>query len=663
VVAAAAVSLSIGAVGAGAASGQRPAGSTALPAASTRQMVTLVTGDHVVVDHRSGGRTEETFLPAAGHSRAYQAMTLDGQSYVVPRDAVAGMGSRWVLGDFDVTRLAEGRTAPSVRPDVAHRSGGYTDVLADAARSHAAGGYHLEVLTLNGIGPSGHPSDAGSIILVNLENTELYTAFLFFDGKPIKLQVPAGQYAAVGGFFPSGANGDVATVVVPQVAVEHDTTLTVDARTATDPVLLSLPVPTTIQTATFTVQLDAKRGSFTDSSSVGSGLGLTVNPASSPSIGSLSSSAQWQNIAKSGGATYNVLFNSKGIPKDEDFSAGPSNLAAVDTTYASDGPTRYGDEAVFAFTPSDPFAFSGGYPLVRPLARMEYYSTGTGVAWSRSIDTTNPFSQTDVEFSDNLQSYVPGTTDDNWLSPPLGPAVPVAPSGVAPAFSTFACAVCRSTGRLDLDFVPWGDGTPGHLGFASGLEHSSFSLYRGPDLVASGAVPEGSYAIPAAPAVYRLTFHDQRSTPTWRTSTSTTTAWSFASAAAAPDLPPHWICLDGSRDCSTLSLLIPRYTLPTNHRSQEYPGATGLTLGFSDDDEAGSVSVDDVHASVSFDGGHSWTVATVRHETGDSVLVSYVNPAPAAAGTYASLKVSAEDGNGGTVTQTVIDAYAVVRSA
>jgi hypothetical protein len=78
-----------------------------------------------------------------------------------------------------------------------------------------------------------------------------------------------------------------------------------------------------------------------------------------------------------------------------------------------------------------------------------------------------------------------------------------------------------------------------------------------------------------------------------------------------------------------------------------------LTVGRQPGSAAGAVR--SLRVEVSFDDGHTWRPARVRG-SGDHRIATVLNPRGAG---FASLRATAADTKGNTVTQTVIRAYAV----
>jgi hypothetical protein len=166
------------------------------------------------------------------------------------------------------------------------------------------------------------------------------------------------------------------------------------------------------------------------------------------------------------------------------------------------------------------------------------------------------------------------------------------------------------------------------------------------------------------PATYRLdwtTFHNTAH-GSIDPGASTETDWTFRSGPGDPAaaLPPGETCApDPSRSCSFVPLLFVGYDLPLNYSEQATAGQP-FTVTFTVEHQPGEVPPAGVTATVaaSFDDGKTWSAAQTATSLGnDRFSVTISQPPLASTNGYASLRVTATDNAGNSVTQTTIEAY------
>ena len=284
------------------------------------------------------------------------------------------------------------------------------------------------------------------------------------------------------------------------------------------------------------------------------------------------------------------------------------------------------------------------------------------------------------------QSYSPGQqVTETWNKGPQVPspaAVPIAaaeyqlcctgsgpvPLPASPAATTVPASRQDNNGMLYL--APFGDSVPVHYGDygshapdgsgpASGLE-----FYRNGALAVSGQGQNlNPYALelPLLPtaADYQL---DWTETPAGSPGMPVSTDWSFHSAPSDPAarLARGAECApDPSRSCSFLPLLFLTYDLPLNGSNQAAAGQP-LTAVFTVCGQQGAPPPTGASATVSasFDDGKTWSPPQAAASLGGDRFSATINqPSLAQTDGFASLRVTATDGAGNSVTQTIIRAY------
>jgi hypothetical protein len=276
-----------------------------------------------------------------------------------------------------------------------------------------------------------------------------------------------------------------------------------------------------------------------------------------------------------------------------------------------------------------------------PFPTTVTHYVSTGAVWERTVAIQ------DAEYGGEYgrlyaprRTYVGGsTTQDTWFGGPIGSRVsPLASvtNGNPPptregndlylsmgAFTDAAGHLANSdifsaeyNGKIYVDDV---------------LEHDIFA-----SVFMNTTIPAGDHDI-------RVVTDVQRKNLFWQLSTAIKTEWSFESAQ-----PQDFL--------QVLPMLGVDYVMPLSSTNSAPAGRYDFSVRFSMPDTVELLPIVKRSIDVSWDGGQTWSPATTR--CGDtSCKVQVRNEA----GGHASLRVSATDAAGRTVTQEVTDAYAVRR--
>jgi subtilisin family serine protease len=238
------------------------------------------------------------------------------------------------------------------------------------------------------------------------------------------------------------------------------------------------------------------------------------------------------------------------------------------------------------------------------------------------------------------------TVQDRWFGGPIASSV----SPLLAAFGDWHAYPYREGDFLFMNMATFTDDA-GHWGYPIYLEEFEGRFYQDGELVAQGDDPLFmQYWAPEEAHRYRLVYATHRTNGFWQRSTSTETAWAFTSERPGAD---HQV----------LPLISIDYDLPLSERATAPAGSPfsfGLRLGVPPEVEAASLAR--MTVDISWDGGATWAAADLR---GCSVIGTRTGAGPCtvrvvnrSAGT-ASLRVTAEDTAGRSVSQTIVDAYAV----
>ena len=142
----------------------------------------------------------------------------------------------------------------------------------------------------------------------------------------------------------------------------------------------------------------------------------------------------------------------------------------------------------------------------------------------------------------------------------------------------------------------------------------------------------------------------------YRLSPASRTVWTWRSVPAPGSMvPPGWTCGNKTRSCAVQPMMTLEYAVAgesLHGATQAGPQTIHLSVGHLQLVKGARVTR--AAMSVSFDGGKTWHPATVAGRDG-----SYTATFTAPAGSKVSLRTSAADAAGGTVTETLPNAYQV----
>ncbi|WP_405590508.1 S8 family serine peptidase [Streptomyces sp. NBC_01190] len=331
-------------------------------------------------------------------------------------------------------------------------------------------------------------------------------------------------------------------------------------------------------------------------------------------------------------------YHNGGVPADPSAATDPRDLARIDLDFAPSSGEQVvesrEDSPAYEYGPAaNPLAVYGEVRVapfpserVAPGPRTDYVSAGDGVKWQQYASIDGWRTYTDVT------SYRPGSVQkDHWFGPVIRPRMV---SEEIPY---------RGENSMSGYIMAFGDGGSAHSG-DSGLMTRSFSLYQGDRLLTQGGVVPtfGVGDLAARKLPYRLVVDTAGSTALSPYSTTTHTEWSFDSGAPAADVQAAAIPL------VQLDYGIDLDLAGRAKRTAEF-SVTPVVLGSASAQDAPS----SVGLQVSYDDGASWHRADLKRKNGTWTTSL---GAPSHAG-YVSIRVTAEQRNGGGVTQTITRAF------
>lgn len=329
-------------------------------------------------------------------------------------------------------------------------------------------------------------------------------------------------------------------------------------------------------------------------------------------------------------------YHEGGVPADPSPVTDPRRLARIDLDFAPPA----GKQVMESREDCPPYEnYPAAYPYavygtvrvppfpkepVAPGHRTDWVSTGTGVKWQQyaSIDGWATFT--------DLVTYRPGSTqNDRWFGPITRPRM------------TSPETLFRGDGFMSGTITGFADGGSAHSG-DSPLMSRTFSLYQGDKLLTrSGPWPTlgvGDLAPQRLP--YRLVVDTEGNSELSPYSSTTHTEWNFTSGAGDGDVQAvPLVQLDYGTDVDLAGRA---------KRRSDFSIRPSVLGSDSTQDAVSSVRLD-----ISYDDGASWHRQDVKEKRGTWQASLH---APSRAD-YVSIRVTAQQRNGGGITQTVTRAF------
>ena len=621
---------------------------------------TLPNGDSLVVTGSGPGATVMVLSPD-GRSVPFTRFNADpGHVYVIP--------------------------ASAERPGQAFDPSRYLIPALSSGATHATPEYYpLHGVQINAIGLDGNLAVDGSVTsyLVNVDDVSRFAAPIPVANGVGRAAVPAGHYAAFTDFRTVDPTTGVATdrVVVQldfTVADNGVSTLTADERTATSQLKLDTPKPTVND-------YDLDTFGRTDVKGVTSGLaafntGTTyVSPTSAPpQLGAFTYQVLGIGAGSPAGTAdpyrYDLMYpESDHIDADQTYPVDTSKLTTQHNTFDTDaGNTTHQGQLMMGSNNPDIGGVAATHSLTVPGKLTTYIGSPAGHAfWMRAVVPDSRLSATGLHnilmFNRDGDPYAGPV--ELWRTWDHGPLT----AQVGQYQRATWCRACADGGTVDLALDPVVDSNPDTVAtwFGPGPMTSHLTVYRdgaqvfsqdGPFSVqlSNQAQQPGSYRM-----VYDLDLSHFPSTQSTMTHTDITVPYT-PTPDASWTLPSGNSCYasyaqpGGATPCSILPVLNLNYRLATDGTDTSHGRMQNLdlTVGHQTYGDAGShAAATGATVSVSFDGGVTWTPACVTAAGDNHYIAKWANSG--AAGSAPWLKVTATDALGGSITQTVANAYTI----
>ncbi|MEU8079935.1 S8 family serine peptidase [Catellatospora citrea] len=328
---------------------------------------------------------------------------------------------------------------------------------------------------------------------------------------------------------------------------------------------------------------------------------------------------------------YDLVHRYRGaVPKDVTYRPGPRDLARVDVAYRSPVPGT-GAGLRYDISPDQPWAaLSGGVlPVPAQGTRTDWVSADHGNQWFEQAGM-GP-----LTFSSDLLGYRPGSrTDVRWFAP-VG----------RPSMLQDSLVSGRPTmvgNELMVWALPnWGDSDPHHQALVwEGEISQQTSLYQGDELIAENPGSSMYGVLTPGPRPVRLITETSQEVVS-PYSVSTRTEWTFPFTGAASD------------EIRRLPLIGVHYLVDTDLAGRaDRDARLGVTAQqFEGVHQGGQIRK--VEVELSYDDGRTWRRASLDRRDGSWQAALH---APWWA-KFASVRISAADSAGNTVSQSVVRAF------
>ncbi|MFF3466205.1 S8 family peptidase [Streptomyces sp. NPDC001984] len=318
------------------------------------------------------------------------------------------------------------------------------------------------------------------------------------------------------------------------------------------------------------------------------------------------------------------------VPADLTYRPAVKDLARVNVSFRNYQPDRaneYRKDIWHGWEVSSPVA----HEAPAQGERIDWVSTEEDTTWATKAELPG-----EVQENSAPVHYKAGTTtDEHWFGPIERPRVTFLPT--------------RFNSEIYASIPGWGDSGTAHMGSAAAADNpqvlDNVKLYQGDTLLAeSGSDFVDRFGLSPERLPYRLVSENSRGLWTNPYSTSTRTEWGFTSAANEPGTPAvalPLIQLDYNVDTDTAGKARRNADLTVTPSHVPLPGVPS------------SKTIGDVTLDVSYDDGATWHKAELNH-IGDGWKTTLHAPADA---TYVTLRASAHDDQGNSVTQSITRAF------
>ncbi len=320
-----------------------------------------------------------------------------------------------------------------------------------------------------------------------------------------------------------------------------------------------------------------------------------------------------------------------GIPANLTYAPKRSELATVETVFH--GTDKYeSGEFRWDYRPYRPYGFGFMLRTDMPGTRVDYVSTQPGVEWAEAAVTGPGY--TWVSSSEVHPLEAGSRTTDEWFGAVVRPR-----NGGGFWSST------RYSGFIAFNVQPWADGGALKAGYMQFDDTKRFTVHQDGVLVAESDWASASvYPVTDDAHRFRLDLVADRDPAVYEYSPHTHTVWEVSSPAIS----------NGLDTIELMSLLQLDYDVDTDLAGRATGGRQTLGLRASHLEGAvGTGRIGRLTLAVSYDDGKHWKPVRLERTGAGAAVARFTAPRSG----YVSLRASARDDAGNTITQDVIHAY------
>ncbi len=537
--------------------------------------------------------------------------------------------------------------------------------------------FRMHTLTVTGTTMNGKPDTGDAVFVVDLNSFAALGQGIengFYHGS-VKYSVPDGTYCAIGMFFQFRRHSQAFRLdVLPQFTVHGNSAVHLRERATTSEIGFAAPRRANLLADSLTISRVAPRSGITLGIGGGPGVSLWISPVTrAPTYGSLHfETAGW--LTSPGHLTVPyayALSNAEPsglIPHNQRYAARPRYLATVRENFYQDVSSTAGSWCTESAASELGACESGG--VRRPGSLVQYFTASPASQWSGLYSEFGD--GTGGQFGAFRLLHAGEQLTEEWNRYPLHPAPNVILPGTK--FADIPSAI-RAGNTLSLQITPFSDNTNGHLG--TGLSaflnddklSGRYAIYQNGVRIAAGnavradgsLITLGVHAkLSPRPSLIKFVLTASRASSGFPLSAVSRDVWTWPSRPEPrATLTGPWFCgITGTKvnvHCAVQGMLTLRYLvagLSLSGTTQAGPQQISLTVGHLQ--EAKSSPISSVSAQVSFNGGRTWQQATVQREGPARFGLAFTGSP-----SLVTLRVTARDAAGDTITETLPSAYRI----
>ncbi|HEX6354610.1 S8 family serine peptidase [Actinophytocola sp.] len=484
-------------------------------------------------------------------------------------------------------------------------------------------------LTLEVVDRNGAATSEYSALLIGMTNNAF--ALPYDEDGSVEVRLPKGQYLLDSTIVtPAGERPDFSLLIQPNLVLDKDTTVQLDARVA-KPLNIKPPAEAKLAIGDIGYTMSSETSSMGSAFLTDDVSKVYTAHLGAPVPGTAFTSkinTQWFGEDDS---FYGLSWFSHGtMPTGFTKVVQQRELATVRSDLGTPTPDRAGGAITFPFpVEGDGFVFGIVQDVKLPSTRVAHLTTDA-VQWQSMLLQVNEEGIEEAQFTSPFQRYRAGRTYGLRFNHGM-----FGPSMTDDGF--VGDAVYRFGDELYVAPALYGDGA-GNVGY-SVLSSATFELYRNGELISSSNEPGGMAVVPPDDAEYRAVVKTTRARDVFDVSTAVDVSWTFRSAHVDDETlvpqPVSAVRFTPRLDDDNSARAGRPFVVPVSLQHNE----TGAL------DRPRTLKVD-----VSYDEGKTWRKADVLLNL--AVLLHH----PAGAESV-SLRATATDRDGNSVTQTVIRAY------